>query len=262
MCHSRLAEGEAPACAQACRLHAIRIITVGSSKLRGPPLNPLSSSGASRPLIHNHVRRYYRSANSPGHLAAADPPLAPRSRRTGRSSRCSCDADAVGCGIADKILSLPTPMLGCWAGSQARAASRSASCTCQPRRAVAGFSLALRKSWLRREARDLRRVFPLATPTWRCASTGFHLQRPLRSSLAIGTAALGVLVPVCSVMIYVDTRPQFGRFAHTAPRLFRQQSAGPRERSRHPRCAAFSGFALRDGPRSPSISFEGRALIP
>src|SRR5687767_13895812 len=45
MCHSRLAEGEAPACAQACPTHAIRIVTVAAPVRNAKPA--ALNSGAS-----------------------------------------------------------------------------------------------------------------------------------------------------------------------------------------------------------------------
>jgi formate dehydrogenase iron-sulfur subunit len=79
----------------------------------------------------------------------------------------------------------------------------------------------LRKSWLSREAVIFGAWFPLATVYaairlgWIPVAPG-----PLRSILSTGTAALGLAGLFCSVMIYVDTRREFWRFAQTAPRFF------------------------------------------
>ena len=64
------------------------------------------------------------------------------------------------------------------------------------------------------------RGFHSPRPTPPCASTGCRWKAALRAALAVVTATLGTLGLFCSVMIYVDTRRVFWRFAHTAPRFF------------------------------------------
>jgi DMSO reductase anchor subunit len=132
----------------------------------------------------------------------------------------------------------------------------------QPRRAWRIF-LGLRKSWLSREAVAFGAWFPLATAyaavrlDWLPLAPG-----PLRSSLAIGTALLGSIGLFCSVMIYVDTRREFWRFTHTAPRFFGSAVL----------LGLGSALASTGGPRSLGVLliaatlvkllFEARALAP
>ncbi len=127
---------------------------------------------------------------------------------------------AIGCSLADKIISLPTPVLTV-AGWCAGAAGLSLSILHlgQPRRAWRVF-LGLRKSWLSREAVIFGAWFPLAT-LYAAIRLGWLPAPGLwRSMLATCTATLGLAGLFCSVMIYVETRREFWRFASTAPRFF------------------------------------------
>ncbi len=88
----------------------------------------------------------------------------------------------------------------------------------QPLRAWRIF-LGWRKSWLSREALVFGPWFGLtlvaALPPALLKLPGLNL-----NWLPSAAAALGSLGLVCSVMIYVDTRREFWRFAQTAPRFF------------------------------------------
>jgi len=127
---------------------------------------------------------------------------------------------AVGCGVADKILDLQTPALAvCGWAAGAAGLGLAALHLGQPLRAWKVF-LNLRQSWFSREAVVFGLWFPLAT-TYVAVRLGWlPLAGPLRSGLAVGTALIGVLGLFCSVMIYVDTKRVFWRFANTAPRFF------------------------------------------
>jgi DMSO reductase anchor subunit len=80
--------------------------------------------------------------------------------------------------------------------------------------------LGWRQSWLSREALAFGAWFPLAT-AYALMRLDLLPSGPdgLKPALAVGTAALGTLALLCSVMVYVDTRRVFWRFAHTAPRF-------------------------------------------
>jgi formate dehydrogenase iron-sulfur subunit len=282
MCHSRLAEGEAPACAQACPTHAIRIITVrvdravenrkpetgnrmqetgdkgqetrnrrpemrsGATENRKPAAEratvqnatgargvqssvssllspvPCFLPGAPDPRITQPTTRYITKRKLPADLVAADAAtLRPQPPHWPLVALLMFMPMAVGCGIADKILSLPTPALtviGWFSGAIGLAFS--VLHLGQPRRAWRVF-LGLRRSWLSREAVVFGLWFPLAT-TYALARLGWLpvLPESIRPSLAVATASLGVLGLFCSVMIYVDTHRAFWRFSYTAPRFF------------------------------------------
>jgi len=223
MCHGRLSEGEAPACVQACPTHAIRIVNV-TTHVDGALRVDTSAflAAAPDPAITLPTTRYVSKRAIPENVLAADAAvLQPQPPHWPLVAMLMLLPMAVGCGIADKILSLPTPALAvsCWLAG-ATGLALSVLHLGQPRRAWRVF-LGLRKSWLSREAIVFGTWFPLASLytairlDWIPLAPG-----PLRSTLAAGTAALGTLGLFCSVMIYADTRRAFWRFANTAPRFF------------------------------------------
>jgi formate dehydrogenase iron-sulfur subunit len=227
MCHDRLGHGEAPACVQACPTHAISIVTVqthvGSQRSTlNPQLTSAFLAAAPDPAHTQPTTRYVSKRALPKNLVAADAAvLQPQPPHWPLVVLLTLMPMAIGCSLADKILSFPTPVLTI-AGWLAGAAGLSLSVLHlgQPRRAWRVF-LGLRKSWLSREAVVFGTWFPLAT-TYAAVRLGWIplAPDPLRSTLAIGTAALGLAGLFCSVMIYVDTRREFWRFASTAPRFF------------------------------------------
>ncbi len=225
LCHGRLAHGEAPVCAQACPTHAIKIVTVAMHTMSNGALCAETSTflaAAPDAAYTQPTTRYISKRALPPNLVAADAAaLQPQPPHWPLVALLMLIPMAVGCGIADKILSLPTPALGVlgWlAGASGLAFS--VLHLGQPTRAWRIF-LGLRKSWLSREALVFGAWFPLASAytavrlDWLQLASG-----PLRSTLAITTAALGTLGLACSVMIYADTRRAFWRIANTAPRFF------------------------------------------
>ncbi len=256
LCHGRLAHGEAPACAQACPTHAIRIVTVSVA--------PSSAFLAAVPdaAYTQPTTRYVSQRALPRNLVAADhATLRPQAPHWPLIALLTLMPMAVGCGIADKALSLPTTALAL-AGWTAGAAGLALSVLHlgQPRRAWRVF-LGWRKSWLSREALVFGAWFPLATVyvAMRLGAVPSG-PGPLRPVLAIVTAALGTLGLICSVMVYVDTRRVFWRFAHTAPRflgtaiLLGLASALPM-----PGAPRTLGFALALSTML-KLAVEGRAL--
>jgi Fe-S-cluster-containing dehydrogenase component/DMSO reductase anchor subunit len=351
MCQSRLAEGEAPACAQACPTHAIRIVTVVTGNRNGETGDRSGETGDGKPETRTakpetgnrrpesehgaetEIRTQQHGYGEPHHhsalcsasgfrssvsgistvsnfqspvsgfrspvssfpspvssfLPGAPDPSYTRpttrylSRRRLPSDLVAADATAlcpqpahwplvallmfmpmaVGCGIADKILSLPTPtltVLGWLSGAAGLAFS--VLHLGQPRRAWRIF-LGLRKSWLSREAVVFGAWFPLATTyaaarlEWLPLNAG-----PLRALLAVTTASLGTLGLFCSVMIYADTRRVFWRFALTAPRFFGSAVVlGLASALASPGSPPALGFALVIATNL-KLLFEARALDP
>ncbi len=228
MCHGRLAHGEAPACAQACPTHAIKIVTVSVSHSGAPasavssPLTATFLSAAPDPAYTQPTTRYVSKRQLPPDLVAADhATLRPQSPHWPLVALLTLMPMAVGCGIADKALSLPTTALAI-AGWTAGAAGLALSVLHlgQPLRAWRVF-LGWRQSWLSREAIVFGAWFPLAS-TYAAMRVGWLPagHDALRPTLAVATAALGALGLFCSVMVYVDTHRAFWRFANTAPRFF------------------------------------------
>jgi Fe-S-cluster-containing dehydrogenase component/DMSO reductase anchor subunit len=285
MCHSRLAEGEAPACAQACPTQAIRIVTVqtelriadsglriGQSEIRNPKSEIDFLPGAPDPSYTLPTTRYVTKRKLPENIAAADATaLRPQPPHWPLVVLLMLMPMAIGCGVADKLFSLATPALAvlCWLAG-ATGLAFSIAHLGQPRRAWRIF-LGLRKSWLSREAVIFGMWFPLATLytvvrlDWIQAlssSTGFFAPGPLRSVLATVTALLGITGLFCSVMIYADTHRVFWRFAHTASRFFGSAVIlGLASAMVAPGAPRWLGFALALVTIG-KLLFEARALDP
>lgn len=265
MCHGRLSEGEAPACVEACPTHAIRIVTVTThvnGELRADTSAFLAS--APDPSITLPTTRYVTKRTLPENLFAADAAVVqPQPPHWPLVAMLMLMPMAVGCGVADKVLSLSTPALAVlgWL-SGATGIALSVLHLGQPRRAWRVF-LGLRKSWLSREAVTFGVWLPLASLYtairlgWIALPPG-----PLRSMLAVGTAALGVFGLFCSVMIYADTRRAFWRFASTAPRFFGSAILlGLASALTQPGAPRFLGFALVVATIA-KLLLEARALDP
>ncbi len=267
MCQQRLGEGEAPACAQACPTHAIKIAKVpvaGISNLKSEISNPHFLSAAPDPSYTQPTTRYLTKRPTPIDTQAVDAAvLRPQPPHWPLVALLMLMPMAIGCGVADKALNLQTPALAVcgWAAGAAGLALAGLHLG-QPLRAWRIF-LGLRKSWFSREAVLFGAWFPLAT-TYVAVRLGWLplAAGPLRSTLAAGTVALGLLALFCSVMIYVDTRRVFWRFANTAPRFFGSAMvlglAGALTASGAPLTL---GYALA-GATIIKLIFEARALAP
>jgi len=220
LCHSRLAAGEAPACVQACPTAAIKIVTVLTS---GSPLTASFLPTAPDPTYTQPTTRYLTSRPLPRNLAPADAAtLRPQPAHWPLVLMLTLLPAAVGLQLAsalpDSQLSALNPQLLPTAAAALGSLGLFASVfhLGQPLRAWRIF-LGWRKSWLSREALVFGPWFPLTL----AAAVPFSSQlSALVSQLLPVAAALGSLGLFCSVMIYVDTRREFWRFAQTAPRFF------------------------------------------
>lgn len=225
MCHQRLGAGEAPACAQACPTHAITIVKVSITGA-GTPSPRVDTSAflpaAPDPSYTQPTTRYVSKRPRPAEVQPADAAvLRPQPPHWPLVALLMLMPMAVGCGVADKALDLRTNALAVtgWCAGAAGLALAGLHLG-RPLRAWRIF-LGLRKSWFSREAVLFGAWFPLAT-AYVAARLGWLPlpDGPWRPALAAGTAALGLAALFCSVMIYVDTRRVFWRFANTAPRFF------------------------------------------
>jgi len=226
LCHSRLAEGEAPACVQACPTHAIKIVTVLTTARSA---NPISESltahflpTAPDPAYTQPTTRYLTGKKLPHNLTPADAnTLRPQPAHWPLVVMLTLLPAAIGLQLSGifhpSSVNFPiSPVAAAALGGVALSAS--VFHLGQPLRAWRIF-LGWRKSWLSREALILGPWFAL---TVLAAAVPLF---PLLSAfgpqlLAIAAATTGLAGLFCSVMIYVDTRREFWRFTFTAPRFF------------------------------------------
>jgi formate dehydrogenase iron-sulfur subunit len=230
MCHGRLAAGEAPACAQACPTHAIRIVTVPVPNTAHPEVatrttadvTPLVSPSALRdphsailpnPSYTRPTTRYVTRRKLPENLIAGDAAtLRVQPGHLPLVVMLTLIPVAVGLAVAGALpagSASPAPARLHLAAAAVGAVGLVASVfhLGQPLRAWRIF-LGWRKSWLSREAMLFGAWFGLAAGT---------LMVP---GLAPASAGVGLLGLACSAMIYVDTQRSFWRASQTFPRFF------------------------------------------
>lgn len=213
MCHGRLAEGEAPACAQACPTHAIRIVTVAPS-----PEHSLTSflPAAPDPAYTQPTTRYLSRRAVPENVRPADAgllrpqpphwPLAIMLTLLPMAVGGEAVALALGSARVGHATEAPRLALAAWlAGMSGLTAS--VFHLGRPWRAWRIF-LGWRQSWLSREAL-------LFGAWWGLGTAALFRAAFLPAAVLVGVAGLA-----CSVMVYVDTRRQFWRLRETAPRFF------------------------------------------
>lgn len=244
LCHGRLAHGEAPACVQACPTQAIRVVTVPIASLAlpatsEPALGVAGSASETTPFLPtapdpSYTRpttRYVSRRGLPDNLIAGDATtLQPQPAHWPLVFLLVLMPLAVGLSALSALGSLATllerplpldPRLPAWIGWVAGALGLGCSVLHlgQPTRAWRVF-LGLRRSWLSREAVLFGVWFPLASTHLVVAQGWLPVPPPARAALAVATAFTGAFALFCSVMIYVDTRRRFWRFAQTAPRFY------------------------------------------
>ena len=232
MCHDRLADGEAPACVQACPTHAITIVKVTTFTSETPAshgqLAALSStdSGYTQPTT-----RYVSKNPLPANLHASDAATL-RPQHAHFPLVALLVGTQVGLGVMLASLRPGTPAwvaaLG-W-GVFFVGLAISGAHLGKPLSAWRVF-LNLRRSWLSREAIVIGNAFaPLsayvAVRLGLIPSLDF-LPKPLPSliDLALSFAGpagvvFGFLGVFCSAMIYVDTRRSFWRPTQSMGRMF------------------------------------------
>ncbi len=210
MCHGRLAEGEAPACVQACPTHAIKIIKV-SIDLSGsrPRVDTTDFLNVAPDPAHTlPTTRYVTARKLPANLRPADAGAPqPQPAHWPLVILLTLTQAALGLSLAAPFTA--SPLIGYTAVALAAIGlAASGAHLGRPLRAWRIF-LGLRRSWLSREAVILGLWFPLLVgtvlfPTW----------VPVALPAAIGLAGI-----FCSAMIYIDTPRRFWRAPATAVRM-------------------------------------------
>lgn len=250
LCHTRLAAGEAPACAQACPTHAIRIITVptkSAAELSSPgqtavsehvassqetPRNHESNTeflpGAPDPAYTQPTTRYVTKRQFPYNVAAGD-------ARTLRVQPAHAPLvvmlTLLGAAVGFSTLAVVAPYLSAETNSLATLLRSTLSIP---------LPLALKWAALLVGAAGLgASVLHLGKPqrAWRIF-LGWRKSWLSREAMLFGAwfgaATTGLVIPgldtavtvigwaalACSAMIYVDTRRAFWRGADTFPRFF------------------------------------------
>lgn len=212
MCHQRLAEGEAPACVQACPTEAIRIVKVAVEA-------PASAflPGAPDPAITRPTTRYVGRAVPESAVAADRETLVPEHAHW--PLVLMLVLTQAGIGLLAGGMAKHGPVL---AGAALFFAGMGASVLHlgHPLKAWR-FFLGLRTSWLSREILAFSLFAPVPVVM---AALPFLPDFPFKELLA-GAAArtlvpLGLLSVFTSVMIYQDTRRVSWRLPLTAARFF------------------------------------------
>lgn len=221
MCHGRLAAGEAPACAQACPTHAIKIVKIPAAHADASPL--LASAAVPSPAITAPTTRYVSKKKLPQVLRAADArTLRPQHAHYALVFLLTFTQLALGLLIASLLhpssFLLLTSSLFFAAGLAASVGHLG-----QPLRAWRVF-LGLRKSWLSREAVVLGGAFPLVALTAITPYFPSSLSDLLPSHFSLLTSAASIAVTAmgvfCSAMIYIDTKRSFWRPTQSFGRMF------------------------------------------
>lgn len=224
LCHQRLAVGEAPACAQACPTHAIRIVTVSVAagidhpKTRRSPTAAAAATaaflpGAPDPVHTRPTTRYVSRRGLPDNVRPGD--SASPLPQPGHAPLVVLLV-FVGWAVALQALHLtplaaaPVATLGAAWWPLALGAAGLGAATFhlgRPERAWRIF-LGWRRSWFSREA--------LLLGPWCGATAATAFVFPALAPIALALGALGF---ACSVMIYADTPRHHWRLAATAPRF-------------------------------------------
>lgn len=212
MCHQRLAEGEAPACVQACPTEAIRIVKVETGKTPASFL-----PGAPDPAITLPTTRYVGREVPESAIAADRESLVPEHAHWPLVLMLMLTQAGVGMlvgGLGNTVTTILANVLF-FAGMGASVLHLG-----QPLKAWR-FFLGLRTSWLSREILAFSMFAPIPMVL---AALPFVPDFPYKDLIArvttLSALPLGLIAVFTSVMIYHDTHRTSWRFPLTAGRFF------------------------------------------
>ncbi|NJM39151.1 MAG: dimethyl sulfoxide reductase anchor subunit [Akkermansiaceae bacterium] len=213
MCHQRLAEGEAPACVQACPTEAIRIVKVPT----GSTVDPQPASLLGNTAITQPTTRYIGREIPDTAVAADQDALIPQHAHWPLVLMLMLTQAGIGMLFVARG-NLTITLTGAtifFAGMGASVFHLG-----QPLKAWR-FFLGLRTSWLSREILAFSMFAPI--PLVLCALL-FLPDFPFKNIISLLTAGsmipLGLIAVFTSVMIYHDTHRSLWRFPRGAMRFF------------------------------------------
>lgn len=239
MCHSRLSEGEAPACVQACPHEAIAIVTVDKEERREAAQNAASFLPDSPdPDYTIPTTRYVSKKTLPENMEAADKHV-PRPQHTHWPLVGLLALSQIGIG-GFAFSSLAGSELGSLHLLLGLAVSWTilhAGLVCsvlhlgQPLKAWRIF-LGFRRSWLSREAIVLGGVSALSSAALGMSAYAHWSTEPLLDTarllppLLYLTALSGLVGVLTSVYIYADTKRSFWELKQTIPKFYGSVTLG------------------------------------
>lgn len=225
MCRNRLAEGEAPACVQACPNQAIRIVTVTTEEVEAAATPETQLLPATVSSDYTKPTTQYRSRihDDPDWLPADAYQLKAACPHPPLVAMLFLTQFGIGLFLADTLLRMAEG--GSWGmtiiGAVVLMTGLAASILHlgQPLKAWKAF-LNVRKSWLSREV-VVFGALPPAVFGAVALTSPWTLSLPVPDwigSLAVVLAGLPAVF--CSVMVYVDTRRPYWGFSWTMLRFF------------------------------------------
>jgi Fe-S-cluster-containing dehydrogenase component/DMSO reductase anchor subunit len=234
MCYSRLAAGEAPACAQACPTNAIRITVVEQSRVRAkyrpvptltqatPPEKATTRNSflpvSPNPAITLPTTRFVTQRAFPENLFAGDHAIVRRADpHLPLVMLLVISQLAAGASAAAVFVRPDFPLLVIAACAGAAALGAGSFHLGQPLKAWRAF-LGWRKSWFSREVIALSAFGMLVASA--LAAKWIPAGRVVEQSIVAGAAVAGLLTVASSSMVYVKTRREFWGPAQSFGKFF------------------------------------------